>query len=59
VGTNVLSTYKTNKYAIMSGTSMSTAVVSGIIHARGSLPRSTSNTTCPAGSANSYPIAIR
>lgn len=45
-GTNVFSTYPGNLYAVMSGTSMATAVVSGIIHAKGGPPSSGGNISC-------------
>jgi subtilisin family serine protease len=42
VGTNVFSTYRARgqeeRYTLMSGTSMSTAIVTGIIHANGGPP---------------------
>jgi len=38
VGSNVYSTYKNGGYATMSGTSMATPVVAGVIHARGGAP---------------------
>jgi hypothetical protein len=45
-GTNVFSTYPGNLYAVMSGTSMATAVVSGIIHAKGGPPSGTRTVGC-------------
>jgi subtilisin family serine protease len=56
VGTNVVSTYKNNKYAVMSGTSMSTALVTGIIHSRNDAPISEGTVTC---SSATYNIAKR
>lgn len=37
-GENVFSTYPGNRYAIMSGTSMSAALVAGLIHSKGGAP---------------------
>ena len=54
VGTNVFSTYKGGNYAIMSGTSMSTAVVTGIIHSRGDKPLSLTTQNC---AGTNYDIA--
>jgi hypothetical protein len=56
VGSGVYSTYKDGGYATMSGTSMATPVVSGIIHARGGIPLSAGTITCCQGS---YKIAKR
>ena len=38
-GRNVYSTYKNGGFATLTGTSMASPVVAGIVHARGSLPR--------------------
>jgi len=45
-GVNVYSTYKNGGYATLSGTSMATPVVSGIIHARGGAPVTGGTVTC-------------
>lgn len=47
VGTNVFSTYPGGVYRLMSGTSMATAVVSGIIHANGGEPLDGGKIQCP------------
>lgn len=61
VGVDVYSTYKGGGYGTMSGTSMATPVVSGIIHARAGAPLSAGNVTCGNGCAAnlSYKIAKR
>lgn len=46
VGQSVYSTYKSGGYATLSGTSMSTPVVAGIIHARNAPPVSGGTVTC-------------
>ena len=56
VGSNVYSTYKNGVYATMSGTSMASPVVAGIIHARGGAPVSAGTITCCNGA---YRIAVR
>lgn len=56
VGQSVYSTYKAGGYATLSGTSMSTPVVAGIIHARNAPPVSGGTVTCK-GSV--YKIAHR
>lgn len=43
IGSNVFSTYLGNEYRIMSGTSMATAVVSGVVHANGGPPKKDNN----------------
>lgn len=55
-GDFVFSTFPFNRYAILSGTSMATAMVSGIIHAKGSKPDDTETLIGPPGSTT-YPIA--
>ncbi|MBN3581730.1 S8 family serine peptidase [Algoriphagus aestuarii] len=60
-GEEMFSTYPGNSYRVMSGTSMSTALMSGIIHARNSLPNSTSvekvhGLTSNGDSGSEYPI---
>ncbi|MBU6341756.1 MAG: S8 family serine peptidase [Bacteroidetes bacterium] len=57
-GSNVYSTYKNGGYATLSGTSMATPVVTGIVHARVNAPLSGGTISCgtPVGR---YPIAKR
>lgn len=55
-GEMMFSTFPDNRYAVLSGTSMSTAVVTGIIHARGGMPV-TSGTVNGPPSSTDYPVA--
>ncbi len=55
-GEIVFSTYKGNLYAVLSGTSMSAAMVSGIIHANGGAPDGTATLIGPPNDTT-YPIA--
>lgn len=55
-GENLVSTFPGNSYNVMSGTSMSAALVAGLIHSKGSLPNR-SNTVTFGGVI--YPVAGR
>lgn len=54
VGTQVFSTYRKKRYLVLSGTSMSAAVVSGIVHSLGTAPVGVPSTICSGA-----PIARR
>ncbi|WP_332913072.1 S8 family serine peptidase [Algoriphagus boritolerans] len=55
-GEVVFSTFPGNRYAVLSGTSMATAMVAGIIHLKGGPPSANTTVTGPPGSTD-YPIA--
>ena len=56
VGSGVYSTYKNKGYATLSGTSMASPVVAGIIHARRAAPVSAGTVSCKG---RTYKIAKR
>ena len=55
-GTNMISTFPNNQYQVMSGTSMAAAVVAGLIHSTGNLPRTIGTTQ---SNGITYPFAGR
>lgn len=56
VGTRLFSLWTSGGYRMASGTSVSSALLAGIIHARGGPPASGSSVSCMGGT---YPIGIR
>jgi hypothetical protein len=66
VGTNVFSTSRKDAsgnwtYRVVQGTSMSTAVISGVIHATGRKPKNGTKVTCgpPGGTARNYHLGVK
>lgn len=55
-GDVIFSTFPGNRYAVLSGTSMATAMVAGIIHLKGGPPSANETLTGPPGNTL-YPIA--
>lgn len=55
-GSNMISTFPNNQYQVMSGTSMAAALVAGLIHSTGSLPRTIGSTQA---NGITYPFAGR
>ena len=56
VGTRLFSLWTSGGYRMASGTSVSSALLAGIIHARGAAPAAGSSVSCMGGT---YPIGIR
>ncbi|MDX5339434.1 MAG: S8 family serine peptidase [Cyclobacteriaceae bacterium] len=55
-GSNMISAFPNNQYQVMSGTSMAAAVVAGLVHSRGNLPRSIGSLPV---NGFTYPVAGR